>query len=79
MDSSTSNPPPRSEQEQRRRDERKALEHRGIDPYPYEWPTDAHAADLIDTFLDAMRDYLSTRPDHVTLHVERDRPDPAAE
>jgi hypothetical protein len=36
-------------------------------------------ADLIDTFLDAMRDYLSTRPDHVTLHVERDRPDPAAE
>jgi len=35
--------------------------------------------DLINTFLDAMRDYLSARPDHVTLHVERDRPDPAAE
>ncbi len=32
---------------------------------------------LIDTFLEAMRDYLSERPDHVTLLVERDRPDPA--
>jgi len=30
---------------------------------------------LIDTFLDAMRDYLSERPDHVTLHVERDAAD----
>lgn len=36
-------------------------------------------ADLLDAFLDAMRDYLSGRPDHVTLHTERDRPDPAAE
>ena len=36
-------------------------------------------ADLIDTFLDAMRDYLSQRPDHVSLHTERDRPDPATE
>lgn len=34
--------------------------------------------DLIDTFLDAMRDYLSERPDHVTLHVERDAADSAA-
>jgi len=33
-------------------------------------------AELIDTFLDAMRDYLTGRPDHVTLRVERDRPDP---
>lgn len=40
-------------------------------------PLDERAA-LIDTFLDAMRDYLSARPDHVTLHVERDRPDPTA-
>jgi hypothetical protein len=29
-------------------------------------------ADLVDTFLDAMRDYLSGRPDHVSLQVERD-------
>ena len=35
-------------------------------------------ADLIDTFLDAMRDYLSERPDHVTLRVERDATDSAA-
>ena len=34
---------------------------------------------LLDTFLDAMRDYLSERPDHVTLEVERDAADSAAE
>jgi len=28
--------------------------------------------DLLDTFLDAMRDYLSGRPDHVRLEVNRD-------
>lgn len=27
---------------------------------------------LLDTFLAAMQDYLNDRPDHVTLHVERD-------
>jgi len=32
---------------------------------------------LLDTFLEALRDYLDTRPDHVQLHVERDRPDAA--
>lgn len=31
---------------------------------------------LLDTFLDALRDYLSDRPDHVRLHVERDPTDP---
>ena len=36
-------------------------------------------ADFIDTFLDAMRDYLSERPDHVTLHVKRDAADSAAQ
>jgi len=30
---------------------------------------------LLDTFLEALRDYLDTRPDHAQLHVERDRPD----
>jgi hypothetical protein len=30
---------------------------------------------LIELFLDALREYLSTRPDHVRLHVERDRPE----
>jgi hypothetical protein len=29
-------------------------------------------ADLVDTFLDAMREYLSGRPDHVTLQLEQD-------
>ncbi|WP_103020488.1 hypothetical protein [Salinibacter altiplanensis] len=28
--------------------------------------------DLLNAFLDAMRDYLSTRPDHVRLTVNRD-------
>lgn len=32
--------------------------------------------DRIDIFLDAMRDYLHGRPDHVTLHVERDAAGP---
>jgi lysyl-tRNA synthetase class 2 len=41
-----------SEQEQRRRDERAALEERGIDPYPYAWDVDAHAAEILDTFDD---------------------------
>ncbi|HKL87916.1 MAG TPA: OB-fold nucleic acid binding domain-containing protein, partial [Salinibacter sp.] len=41
-----------SEQEQRRREERDALEQRGIDPYPYAWDVDAHAADILDTFDD---------------------------
>ncbi len=30
---------------------------------------------LFNTFLDEMREYLSERPDHVTLHVERDAAD----
>mgnify|MGYP000527065699 CR=1 FL=1 len=33
-------------------------------------PPDERAA-LINAFLEAMRDYLSDRPDHVTLHVDR--------
>ena len=33
-------------------------------------------ADLINTFLDAMREYLSERPEHVTLQVEQDAPSP---
>ena len=41
-----------SEQEQRRRDERDALEERGIDPYPYAWDVDAHATEIFDTFDD---------------------------
>ncbi|PQJ34608.1 hypothetical protein BSZ35_08345 [Salinibacter sp. 10B] len=27
---------------------------------------------LLDTLLETLRDYLSTRPDHVDLHVDRD-------
>ncbi len=30
---------------------------------------------LLEIFLEALRDYLSTRPDHVRLHVQRDRPE----
>lgn len=30
---------------------------------------------LLELFLEALRDYLSTRPDHVRLHVQRDRPE----
>ena len=41
-----------SEQEQRRRTERDALEERGIDPYPYAWDVDAHAAEILNTFDD---------------------------
>ena len=41
-----------SEQEQRRRDERDALEERGIDPYPYAWDVDTHATEVLDTFDD---------------------------
>ncbi len=48
--------PDRSEQEQRRREERRELEARGIDPYPYAWDVDAHAADILDTFDDETND-----------------------
>lgn len=34
-------------------------------------------AELLETFLEILRDYLGDRPDQVTLLVERDRPDPA--
>jgi hypothetical protein len=30
---------------------------------------------LLDTFLEALRGYLDTRPDHVRLHVEREQSD----
>lgn len=33
---------------------------------------------LLETFLEALRGYLPERGDHVTLHVERDRPDPTS-
>jgi hypothetical protein len=33
---------------------------------------------VLDTFLDAIRGYLSERPDHVTLRVERDAADPSS-
>ena len=48
----SSSSPDRSEQEQRRREERAALEERGIDPYPYAWAVDAHAEEILDTFED---------------------------
>lgn len=41
-----------SEQEHRRREEREALEARGIDPYPLAWEVDAHAEDILETFED---------------------------
>jgi lysyl-tRNA synthetase class 2 len=48
----SSSSPDRSEQEQRRREERDALEARGIDPYPYAWEVDAHAEEILETFDD---------------------------
>ena len=42
----------RTEQEQRRREERDALEARGVDPYPYAWDVDAYAQDILETFDD---------------------------
>ncbi len=44
--------PERTEQEQRRREERAALEKRGIDPYPYVWNVTARAKDLLERFDD---------------------------
>jgi lysyl-tRNA synthetase class 2 len=41
-----------SEQEQRRREEREALEARGIEPYPYAWDVTARAEEILDTFDD---------------------------
>ncbi|MFB6279326.1 MAG: lysine--tRNA ligase [Salinibacter sp.] len=48
----SSSPSELSEQEQRRREEREALDRRGVDPYPYAWDTDAHADEILDTFDD---------------------------
>jgi len=48
----SSSSPELSEQEERRREERAALEERGIDPYPYAWDVDAHADEILDTFDD---------------------------
>ena len=45
-------PRPYSEQEQIRRDARAALEARGIDPYPYAWPVDTKADDIVADFDD---------------------------
>ncbi len=47
-------PRPLSEQEIRRREERAELEALGIDPYPYAWDVDAHAADILARFDDAV-------------------------
>lgn len=33
-------------------------------------------AQLLETFLETLRTYLDTRPDHVSLHVQRDSADP---
>lgn len=46
-------------------------------PDAEEAPSRDQRAELLETFLEILRDYLSDRPDQVTLHVERDRPDPA--
>ena len=41
-----------TEQEQRRREEREALDAKGVNPYPYAWDVDAHAQDILETFDD---------------------------
>lgn len=45
-----------TEQEQIRRDARQELEEFGVNPYPYEWEVDAHAADILDTYEDEKHD-----------------------
>jgi lysyl-tRNA synthetase, class II len=42
-----------SEQEIQRREERKALESRGINPYAYAWSVSARTSDILDNFDDA--------------------------
>ena len=44
---------PLSEQEIVRREARQALEEQGINPYPYAWQVDTHAATILDTFDEA--------------------------
>ena len=45
---------PLSEQEVVRREARAALDAEGINPYPYAWAVDARAAEMLETFDDAM-------------------------
>ena len=44
---------PLSEQEVVRREARAALDAEGVNPYPYAWAVDAHAAEILETFDDA--------------------------
>lgn len=44
---------PLSDQEQVRRDARRALEEQGVNPYPYQWETDAHVAAILEAFDDS--------------------------
>ncbi len=44
---------PLSEQEVVRREARAALDAEGVNPYPYAWAVDAHAAEITETFDDA--------------------------
>ena len=45
---------PLTEQEIVRREARAALEAQGVNPYPYAWPVDTHAADILAAFDDAV-------------------------
>ena len=38
----------------------------------------AQRTELVELFLDVLRNYLSDRPDHVTLRIERDQTDQAS-
>lgn len=42
-----------SEQEHVRRDARQALEEQGVNPYPYQWETDAHVEAILEAFDDS--------------------------
>jgi len=43
-----------TEQEIRRREEREALEARGINPYPYEWKVDSYTSRILESFDDSL-------------------------
>lgn len=60
-----------SEQELRRREELHEIQEMGIEPYPYEWEVDSHAADVLANFNDDRHqpgeDGTATQPLQVSL------------
>ncbi len=60
---------PLTEQEQIRREARQDLEAFGVNPYPYEWTVDAHAAEILDTYDDDAHDPAGEGTDPLRVSV----------